>query len=149
MTSPRAVDGSMFINRELSWLAFDERVLEEAAHPETPLLERVKFAAIVASNLDEFFLVRVAALEQAVQDGDESRDIAGLTPAEQLRLVRQRTHRLVASLYALTIGEILPALAERGIRLIGAGSLDDRLLALGEFFRESVLPVLTPRAIDE
>jgi polyphosphate kinase len=149
MTGAGLPDGGMFINRELSWLAFDERVLEEAADQSTPLLERVKFAAIAASNLDEFFMVRVAALEQAIEAGDESRDIAGLTPTEQLRLVRQRSHRLVAALYALTMDDILPALAGRGIRLIAPGGLDDRLLSLAEFFRESVLPVLTPLAIDE
>ena len=79
---------ALFLNRELSWLAFNERVLEEAADPRTPLLERVKFVAIASSNLDEFFMVRVAALEEAVAAGDESRDLAGLTPAEQLAAIR-------------------------------------------------------------
>src|SRR5262249_32030032 len=76
-----------FINRELSWLAFNERVLEEAADPTNPLLERVKFAAIVGSNLDEFFMVRVASLRHAVADGDATPDPSGLTPSEQLAAI--------------------------------------------------------------
>ena len=149
MTGRQPVDGSLFINRELSWLAFDERVLEEAAQPDTPLLERLKFAAIAASNLDEFFMVRVAALQQAVASADESRDIAGLTPREQLRLVRQRSQALVAAVYALTMNELLPGLAAHGIRIVGPGTLDERHLALSTFFRDSVLPVLTPLGLDE
>jgi polyphosphate kinase len=149
MTGAQPVDRSLFINRELSWLAFDERVLEEAAQPDTPLLERVKFAAIAASNLDEFVMVRIAALQQAVASTDESCDIAGLTPREQLRLVRQRTHAVVAAVYALTMNELLPGLAARGIRIVGPGTLDERHLALSTFFRDSVLPALTPLGIDE
>jgi polyphosphate kinase len=84
-------DTSLFINRELSWLAFNERVLEEAVDAKTPLLERVKFAAIAASNLDEFFMVRVAGLQQAVEDGETSPDLSGLTPAQQLDAVRVRS----------------------------------------------------------
>ena len=80
MTPPHPHDTSLFINRELSWLAFNERVLEEALDAKTPLLERVKFAAIAASNLDEFFMVRVAGLQQAVEDGETSPDLSGLTP---------------------------------------------------------------------
>ena len=138
------ITSALYLNRELSWLAFNERVVEEAADPTTPLLERVKFVAIASSNLDEFFMVRVAALEEAVAAGDESRDLAGLTAAEQLRLIRQRTHALVTGLYALTRDELLPKLAERGIRLWPTASLGDRALALNAYFRTSVLPVLTP-----
>jgi len=139
----------LFFNRELSWLAFNERVLEEAADPSTPLLERVKFAAITASNLDEFFMVRVAGLEQDVEEGDKSRDLAGLRPAEQLSRVRERTHAFMASLYRLVMNEILPALAARRIRVLRGDELADRQLGLSSFFRESVLPVLTPLGIDE
>ena len=140
---------ALFINRELSWLAFNSRVLEEAADPQTPLLERVKFAAITASNLDEFFMVRVAALEHAVAAGDNSRDLAGLTAPEQLSLVRERTQALVASLYDLAMRELLPGLAARQIRILGAADLAEWPLALATFFREAVLPVVTPLAIDE
>src|SRR4029079_15494613 len=96
-------DGSLFINRELSWLAFNERVLEEAQDRATPLLERLKFVAIVASNLDEFFMVRVARLQHAVEDGDEVPDVSGLTPSQQLAPVAVRAHAMVASLYRLTM----------------------------------------------
>jgi polyphosphate kinase len=138
-----------FLNRELSWLAFNERVLEEAADPATPLLERVKFAAIVASNLDEFFMVRVAAVRHDVVDGELAPDLAGLTPAQQLAAVSDRAHGLVDALYKLTFGEIMPALASAGLRIVPWSELEpDRRVALAEFFRGEVLPVLTPLAID-
>jgi polyphosphate kinase len=144
-----AHDNSLFINRELSWMAFNERVLEEAADPATPLLERVKFAAIAASNLDEFFMVRVAGLKEAVADGDTVPDLAGLTPARQLTAIAERAHAFVATLHRLVNAELLPALAARGIRLVAFSELTEaRRAALSGFFRESVLPVLTPLAID-
>jgi polyphosphate kinase len=138
-----------YLNRELSWLAFNERVLEEAQDPGTPLLERVKFAAIVASNLDEFFMVRVAGLQHAVEDGDESPDIAGLTPSQQLTAVSARAHEMVASLYRLTIDELVPALEKAGVRIVAWKDLGRaHQVALSTFFREQLLPVLTPLAID-
>jgi polyphosphate kinase len=149
MTAEAVPDSGVFLNRELSWLAFNERVVEEAADPTTPLLERVKFVAIAASNLDEFFMVRVAAVEEAIDAGDQSRDLAGLIPVEQLRLIRQRTHTFVAALYSLTRDVLLPQLAERSIRILATSQLGDRTLAMGAFFRDSVLPVLTPLGIDE
>ncbi len=136
-----------FINRELSWLAFNERVLEEAADPATPLLERVKFAAIAAANLDEFFMIRVAGLEQAIAEGETGADSAGLTPAQQLAAVGLRSHDFVAALYDLATRELLPALAANNIRIVRFERPEDRP-ALGAFFREAVLPVLTPLAID-
>ena len=142
-------DTRLFINRELSWLAFNERVLEEAADSRTPLLERVKFAAIAASNLDEFFMVRVAGLQQAVEDGEVSPDLGGLTPSEQLDAVRGRSQAFVAALYRLVTAELLPALATHGIRLLAHAALNDsQRKALSAFFAEAVLPVLTPLAID-
>src|SRR5262245_65415685 len=93
------IETSLFINRELSWLAFNERVLEEAADPGTPLLERLKFASIAGSNLDEFFMVRVAGLHQAISSGDGSTDPSGLTPSQQLSAVARRTPSFVAPLY--------------------------------------------------
>lgn len=139
----------LFINRELSWLAFNERVLEEAQDETTPLLERVKFAAIAASNLDEFFMVRVAGVKRAIEDGDTSRDLAGLTPTEQLAAIRQRTHAFVDALYRLVNEELRPKLAAEGLRLMALPELGDaRRGALATFFREEVLPVLTPLAID-
>ena len=138
-----------FLNRELSWLAFNERVLEEAADAATPLLERVKFAAIVASNLDEFFMVRVAGLRHDIADGETRPDLTGSTPAHQLDAVAARAHAMVEALYRLTFGEILPALAEAGAKIVPWSDLEPgRRVALGDFFREGILPVLTPLAID-
>ena len=139
----------LFINRELSWLAFDERVLQEAADRSTPLLERARFAAIVPSNLDEFFMVRVAALKHAQEQGDQSPDLSGLTPSQQLACIRERAAALVDALYRLTSRELLPALAAQGIRLLDPADLTDgERAALATHFREAVQPVLTPLAID-
>jgi polyphosphate kinase len=149
VTVDRSRDPSLFINRELSWLAFNERVLEEAADHGSPVLERSKFAAIVASNLDEFFMVRVASLRHAVAEGDVSSDPAGLTPAQQLAAVGQRVHALVEALYQLTLNELLPALADAGVRISAWAALTPaQQVSLGAFFRDAILPVLTPLAID-
>jgi polyphosphate kinase len=140
-------DGPLFINRELSWLAFNERVLEEASDAGNPLLERVKFAAIAASNLHEFFMVRVASLAHAISVGDASVDAAGLTPSQQLAAVARRSHDFVAALYDLTTRDLLPSLTAQKIRIVPYENLEDRP-ALRAFFRDAVLPVLTPLAID-
>jgi polyphosphate kinase len=138
-----------FINRELSWLAFNERVLEEAADPTTPLLERVKFVAIAASNLDEFFMVRVAGLKQAVAEGRDAPDPSGLSPARQLAAIGERSHAFVDTMYGLARGELLPALATHGIRLLTWDEIDEGKRALlGAFFDAELLPVVTPLAID-
>jgi len=140
---------SLFINRELSWMAFNERVLEEAADPSTPLLERVKFAAITAANLDEFYMVRVAAVKRAVEEEDAEDDPAGLAPHEELSAIRRRSRAFLESLYCLVNDMLLPAMAVSGISLVAVRDLDDaRRAALATFFREAVLPVLTPLAID-
>jgi polyphosphate kinase len=139
----------LFINRELSWLEFNGRVLEEAVDADNPLLERLKFATIVASNLDEFFMVRVAALKDAVEEGDSGVDPAGLSPAQQLRAIAARAHELVDQLYTTLTAEILPGLAARGLRLTTRGALEPAAqAALARTFREEVLPALTPLAID-
>jgi polyphosphate kinase len=139
-----------YLNRELSWLAFNERVLEEAADGTTPLVERARFAAITASNLDEFFMVRVAGLQREITAGIEQPDLGGLSPVQQLASVRQRAHAMVDALYRLARTEILPGLAQVGARIVAWSDLDDNAqAALGAFFREAVLPVLTPLAIDE
>jgi polyphosphate kinase len=149
MTPAHTHDSNLFINRELSWLAFNERVLEEAMDPSTPLLERVKFAAITASNLDEFFMVRVAGLMQAVEEGDVAPDLAGLTPTQQLAEIGSRAHALVTALYDLLLRELTPALQSHGIQIMSVGDLDAAQQAvLGTHFREAVFPVLTPLAID-
>jgi polyphosphate kinase len=145
----RRRDPALFINRELSWLAFNERVLEEAADRGNPLLERVKFASIVASNLDEFFMVRVAGLRHERLEGDQRPDLAGMTPAQQLAAIAGRAHLLVAELYRLACEELLPALAQHGIRVLPVSQLEDsQRAAVATYFRENVLPALTPLAID-
>ena len=138
-----------FLNRELSWLAFNERVLEEAADPAVPLLERLKFAAIAASNLDEFFMVRVARLKQAVADGQTVPDPSGMSPARQLAAVGERAHAFVERVYDLLRRELVPALAARGIHIVSWEEIaDSRRAALGAMFARELLPVLTPLAID-
>jgi polyphosphate kinase len=133
----------------LSWLEFNGRVLEEAMDPANPLLERLKFAAIVAGNLDEFFMVRVAALKNAIEEGDTAPDVAGLTPHQQLQQISQRAHEMIARLYATVTGEIFPALGERGLRLLPIDVLDPAARsALSRDFVEQLLPALTPLAID-
>src|SRR5262245_14683029 len=138
-----------FINRELSWLAFNERVLEEAADSSNPLLERVKFVAIAASNLDEFFMVRVAGVLHAWADDDKTPDSAGLTAEQQLEAIQGRAHAMVARMYEITNQQLLPALRTEGIRLLAWNELPTATQqALSAHFRDEVLPVLTPLAID-
>jgi polyphosphate kinase len=138
-----------FLNRELSWLAFNQRVLEEAMDAANPLLERLKFATIVTSNLDEFFMVRVAALKNEIEEGDTGPDHAGLTPAQQLSQISERAHEMAERLYATLRQEILPPLAERSVRILGYEELEAApRAALGRYFRDEVLPALTPLAID-
>jgi polyphosphate kinase len=141
----------LFINRELSWLEFNARVLEEAENQQTPLLERVKFLAIFSSNLDEFFMVRVAGLrEQAFGDGapqDYSPD--GLRAIAQLQRITKRTQELVAAQYRCWNESVRPALSKENIRLLRPPELnDDQQAALDRFFRERALPILTPMAVD-
>ncbi len=107
-----------FLNRELSWLAFNERVLEEAVDPDTPLLERAKFVAIAASNLDEFFMVRVARLKQMIEEADPTVDLSGLTAGQQLIAVSERAHTFVAALYAVHDART----GSRSSRRTGSGS---------------------------
>src|SRR5262249_25792609 len=144
MTTNRPLEPGFFINRELSWLAFNERVLEEASDLSNPLLERIKFVAITASNLDEFFMVRVASLLHAVAERDTSPDPAGLTPSAQLAAIRTRARALVHAQYDLT-RELLSSLESEGLRLVTWGALTTQQRAsLRSYFRDSVLPVLTP-----
>jgi polyphosphate kinase len=146
---PKKREPELFLNRELSWLEFNGRVLEEAADAANPLLERLKFACIVSSNLDEFFMVRVAALRNAVAEGDSAPDAAGLTPAQQLQGISERAHAMVGELYATLTAEILPPLAARGLKLVRPGDLEPPArAALTRYFRDEVLPALTPLAID-
>jgi polyphosphate kinase len=143
------IEQTSFLNRELSWLAFNDRVLEEASDRSTPLFERLKFASIAASNLDEFFMVRVAGLKHAVSEGETAPDLSGMAPVRQLEAVSRRAHALVDRIYRLTIDELLPELGEHSIRLLAYEDLPaERRAALAAQFRGNILPVLTPLAID-
>jgi polyphosphate kinase len=136
-----------FINRELSWLAFNERVLEEAARESLPLLERAKFLAITASNLDEFFMVRVGGLQYLKDTGKRVRDLAGFTPTQQLADIRARSLAFVAKQYAILHEQLLPGLREKGIRRLLADDLTPgQRTYLHDYFSEQVFPVLSPLA---
>ena len=138
-----------FLNRELSWLEFNQRVLDEALDPKNPLLERVKFFCIVSSNLDEFFEVRVAGLKQQVESEIVERGVDGLTPSETLRAIRRRVRRMVEEQYACWREHLRPALARHRIRFLNFDELSPADLAwLDQFYRAEVRPVLTPLAID-
>lgn len=139
----------LFFNRELSWLEFDSRVLEEAADATNPLAERLKFAIIASTNLDEFFMVRVGALKAAVDAGDTGPDLAGLGPRQQLEQISERAHAFVDRLYRVLGEDLLPALAAQGVRLFPLAELDSGpRAALSRHFRSEVFPALTPLAID-
>src|SRR4051812_30810641 len=148
--SPRALtDPALYFNRELSWLAFNDRVLEEASDSDVPLFERLKFAAIVASNLDEFFMVRVAGLMRDVENEREEPDLSGLTPLQQLNQVREKARAQMTALRAQVGEKILPELAPHGVRWLTWHQLPTGEQArLSAYFRDAILPVLTPFAID-
>lgn len=138
-----------FINRELSWLEFNQRVLNEAFDETVPLLERLNFLSITASNLDEFFMVRVGSLELLVEDGVVKTDPSGLTPAEQLQSVSARTRQMVKDQYSCYMEKLAPALTAAGIRMARNEELtDEQSRHLERFFNEEIFPVLTPMAID-
>src|SRR6187549_1512929 len=112
-------DPKNFINRELSWLAFNRRVLEEAQDPTQPLIERVKFFSIFSSNLDEFFEVRVAGIKQQIESDVVSRSNDGLTPTERLHAIQERVHELVVEQYQCWREQLLPELAQHGVQFLG------------------------------
>ena len=139
-----------FVNRELSWLKFDERVLSEAMDKNLPLFERLKFLSITASNLDEFFMVRVASLKDQVHAGYAKTDIAGLNSKEQLKEISIQTHALVQQQYETLNKSLLPALQKAGMQLImDHESLTPKQQAyVDRYFEDNVYPVLTPMAMD-
>jgi len=138
-----------FINRELSWLEFNQRVLDEALNEENPLLERLKFFCIVSSNLDEFFEVRVAGIKQQIEAGSSARAPDGLTAGEMFRAIAKRVRRLVAAQCACWRDQLHPQLAQHGIRFLNPAELGkaDRHW-IEQYYRSEVMPVLTPLAID-
>jgi polyphosphate kinase len=142
-------DARLYLNRETSWLAFNARVLDQAVSPEVPLLERVKFLAIHASNLDEFFMIRVSGLHEQLEAELNETAPDGLTPREQLTRIGQLLRTQLDTASRLLSEELLPALAREGIHLRRWKDLDeDTRRRACDYFRQSVFPVLTPLAVD-
>jgi len=138
-----------FINRELSWLEFNRRVLEEAEDPTQPLIERVKFLTIFSSNLDEFFEIRVAGIKQQIES--ETSDVGpdGMSPTETFNAIQRTVHELVEKQYALWNTDLVPLLAKNNIRIHDVAKLNAKRAAWARrFFREEVFPMLTPLAVD-
>lgn len=146
----KAADYNNYTNRELSWLLFNKRVLSEARDKQIPLFERLKFLSITASNLDEFFMVRVASLKDMVNAGYTKPDIAGMTPSEQLQRLNEATHELVNLQYSTYKRSLVPILLQNGLRIIEHH--EDMTAREAEYadryFMENVYPVLTPMAVD-
>ena len=139
----------MYINRELSWLEFNARVLDQARRAELPLLERIKFLAITASNLDEFFQVRVGGLRLLRRSGKYTPDAAGFSPSDQLELIRARANAQVQAQYRLFNEELLPLMRVAGISPLSIGSLaESRVATLRRYFEDNVAPLLTPLALE-
>jgi polyphosphate kinase len=142
-------DRSLYFNREISWLAFNRRVLEEALDPAWPLLERMKFLAIFQSNLDEFFMIRVSGLQDQLEASVVERSPDGLSAPEQLRAISEIVRRDVAAAQLALVEDVLPALARAGVRVFRWAELDsERRKDLTHYFENVVYPVLTPLAFD-
>lgn len=139
-----------FVNRELSWLDFDYRILEEARDKSLPLFERLKFLSITASNLDEFFMVRVASLKDMVHAGYNKPDIAGMKPEQQLEAIGEKTHALVGLQYSTYSRSLVPTLKQSGLRIVQNHEelTEEEAAYVDGYFRDNVYPVLTPMAVD-
>jgi polyphosphate kinase len=148
--TPPALDApSLYVNRELSWLEFNARVLAEAEDPGVPLYERIKFLSIVTGNLDEFFMVRVAGLKQQLSGEVEEPPPDGMMPQEQLAALSARAHKLVDAQYHCWTDQLVPALAREGVMLVRPADLaPEELASLDAMFKNDIFPVLTPIAID-
>jgi polyphosphate kinase len=143
------ISPELYINRELSWVEFNKRVLHEACNPAHPLLERIKFIAIFSSNLDEFFMIRVSGLEKQVEAGNNTLSVDGLSPLQQLLEIRQRIIEMLSERSRLFYEELVPQLAEAGITFAKYEKLPEtHRHALNHFFDEQIFPVLTPLAFD-
>ena len=139
-----------FRNRELSWLEFDERVLSEARDKSLPLFERLKFYSITSSNLDEFYMIRVASLKDMVHAGYKKKDIAGMTAQQQLDAISKRTHELVNRQYASYNRSVLPALRQNHLIIIDQHQdlTPAQAAFVDDYFMREIYPVLTPMAVD-
>ncbi len=140
----------LYTNRELSWLLFNQRILSEARDKSIPLFERLKFLSITASNLDEFFMVRVASLKDMVNAGYEKPDIAGMTPTAQLAALDEEIHKLVSMQYSTYNRSLLPLLSQNGLQMIKHHEQLSKQDAqfIDKYFEENIYPVLTPMAVD-
>lgn len=143
-------DAKLYTNRELSWLQFNSRILSEAKDKSIPLFERLKFLSITASNLDEFFMVRVASLKDMVNAEYEKPDIAGMTPTEQLKALDEEIHRLVSQQYSAYNRSLLPLLEQNGLHVIKQHEklTEEEAAYIDKYFEDHVYPVLTPMAVD-
>lgn len=142
-------DHQNFFNRELSWLKFNERVLEEAEDESNPLLERLKFLAIFSSNLDEFIMIRYAGLKEQLDAGIAKLTFDGMSPAEQLEAISKSLHEMVAKHRKILGEDVLPALAKQGVCLVPLSDLSTaEQSAVHDFFHSELFPVLTPLAVD-
>ena len=147
--APNLDDASLYLNRELSLLEFQRRVLEEAMEFDKPLLERVSFIAIFGSNIDELFMVRVAALKQQVAAGSPKLSLDGRTAAQQLKAIRETVIAMTEEAYACWYQQLMPALAAEGIHICNYDSLrPDEQAALKDYFTRMLYPVLTPQGVD-
>ncbi len=141
---------NLLTNRELSWLEFNQRVLDEACDPSVPLLEQLRFLAITASNLDEFFMVRVGSLLTAIRAGEMANDPSGMSPLEQINAISIRTQKMVADQYRIYLEQLEPQLAEAGIRRRRINELNDRQIDFVDtVFQEQIQAVLTPIAVHD
>src|SRR5215210_6591756 len=147
-TGPDLEDASLYFNRELSWVDFNDRVLQLAEDPATPLLERVKFAAIWTSNLDEFFMVRVAGLHDQVEAGVREPLDDRRSPSQTIDGIRELATEQYARVHALLERSLRPELGEHGICIVGLGDVSDEdRQSLQERYRRQIYPVLTPLAV--
>ena len=142
-------DSEYFVNRELSWLEFNYRVFSEANDISIPLFERIKFLSITASNLDEFFMVRIASLKDMIHVKYQKKDIAGMTPKEQIEKILPKTHKLMKDQYS-TYNRLLPELNENGLEVVTRHEDLSEVQSkfVDEYFEKNVYPVLTPMAVD-
>ncbi|MBR0119725.1 MAG: RNA degradosome polyphosphate kinase, partial [Eubacterium sp.] len=143
-------EANKFFNRELSWLDFDDRILAEARDTSIPLMERLKFLSITSSNLDEFFMVRVASLKDQVNAGYKGVDIAGMTAIEQIEAILNYTHDFADRQYSTYNKSLIPSLKREGLKIISyyEDLNEEQSEYVDKFFNSEVFPVLTPMAVD-
>src|SRR5215203_852943 len=142
-------DGATLFNRELSWIEFNRRVLEEAMDENVPVLERLKFLSIFSTNLDEFFMIRVSGLKEQIEENIAERSLDGMNPGEQLREIGKRLRPLLEKQVAYLYETVLPELALAGITVESYRSLDSKdKKKLDKYFRDNLFPILTPQSVD-